>query len=416
MAQQISSGLHWLHIQDPPIVHRDVKSSNVLVTKNWGCKVADFGLSGFHNYLDRDLKGTPSYMAPEVWESESSGIPRDVYAYGIVFWELVFQPNLYTEYGLRWPPEHVMQLETRNERIAELRNVICNGEHPPIPEGTASTLKEFLLSCWAVNPDDRPPLVDAEEDIYSKIHHQVVIENIGGEDFWVQVASDEMEEVPWKTFLESLLNYVNCPDASIREKYCLGQVLVDDFSKEAHVSEETVVTRGNAARFSNWFSYVGKEALVKTVYKLLQKKWFYGDMTKEDIKTILNSAVAGTTTRKKFMMITFSQQLPSEAFTIHYCTGKDGKFQPTKDITKSKDVHNRIARVRAYKSDYPDISSYVKKYLSGYSAPVGNRKYAYIFQESEKSLLNPISHYTPNSAGMNETDAEKEQRALFYGA
>ncbi|KAL4309240.1 hypothetical protein GQ457_01G030020 [Hibiscus cannabinus] len=92
MAMDIARGMNYLHHYNPPIVHRDLKSSNLLVDKNWTVKVGDFGLSRLKHatYLSsRTGKGTPQWMAPEVLRNEPSNEKSDVYSFGVVLWELV---------------------------------------------------------------------------------------------------------------------------------------------------------------------------------------------------------------------------------------------------------------------------------------------------------------------------------------
>ncbi|KAB2014841.1 hypothetical protein ES319_D09G255500v1 [Gossypium barbadense] len=75
MALDVARGMNYLHHCNPPIIHRDLKSSNLLVDKNWIVKVGDFGLSRLKHktYLTTKTgKGTPQWMAPEVLRNEPS--------------------------------------------------------------------------------------------------------------------------------------------------------------------------------------------------------------------------------------------------------------------------------------------------------------------------------------------------------
>ncbi|PSR97894.1 Serine/threonine-protein kinase [Actinidia chinensis var. chinensis] len=91
MALDIARGMNYLHHCNPPIIHRDLKSSNLLVDKNWTVKVGDFGLSRLKHetYLTTKTgKGTPQWMAPEVLRNEQSDEKSDIYSFGVILWEL----------------------------------------------------------------------------------------------------------------------------------------------------------------------------------------------------------------------------------------------------------------------------------------------------------------------------------------
>ncbi|KAI3968756.1 hypothetical protein MKX01_028906 [Papaver californicum] len=93
-ALMAAQGMNYLHRCNPPIIHRDLKSSNLLVDKNWNVKVGDFGLSRLKHatYLSTKMgKGMPQWMAPEVICSEPSDEKSDVYSFGVVLWELATQ-------------------------------------------------------------------------------------------------------------------------------------------------------------------------------------------------------------------------------------------------------------------------------------------------------------------------------------
>ncbi|CAL9759552.1 unnamed protein product [Musa acuminata subsp. burmannicoides] len=91
MALDVARGMNCLHTSVPTIVHRDLKSPNLLVDKNWTVKVCDFGLSRLKHSTflsSKSTAGTPEWMAPEVLRNENSNEKCDVYSFGVILWEL----------------------------------------------------------------------------------------------------------------------------------------------------------------------------------------------------------------------------------------------------------------------------------------------------------------------------------------
>lgn len=80
----IASAFQYLHSFSPKIIHRDLKTRNVLLTDDWHLKLCDFGLCNNPNALI----GTPCYMAPELLNERPFNHKVDVYAYGLFVWEI----------------------------------------------------------------------------------------------------------------------------------------------------------------------------------------------------------------------------------------------------------------------------------------------------------------------------------------
>jgi hypothetical protein len=93
IAMAVARGMHYLHSREPPILHLDLKSPNILVDEKWRTKIADFGMSRvrFSTLASArsEFHGTPEWMAPEMLRAEPYDERADIYSYGVVLWELL---------------------------------------------------------------------------------------------------------------------------------------------------------------------------------------------------------------------------------------------------------------------------------------------------------------------------------------
>lgn len=89
----IARGMDYLHSRKPSIIHRDIKSSNVLITAQGVAKINDFGLARVKTStrsMIRSLVGTVNYQAPELWTANPRYSEKvDVYSTGLVYWEML---------------------------------------------------------------------------------------------------------------------------------------------------------------------------------------------------------------------------------------------------------------------------------------------------------------------------------------
>lgn len=93
MMLDIARGLQYLHERKPSVIHRDCKSSNILITSKGTAKIADFGLAKVKQStrsMVRSLVGTVNWQAPELWVAHPKYNHKvDVYSCACVYWEML---------------------------------------------------------------------------------------------------------------------------------------------------------------------------------------------------------------------------------------------------------------------------------------------------------------------------------------
>jgi mitogen-activated protein kinase kinase kinase 13 len=93
MMLDIARGLEYLHLRKPSVIHRDCKSSNILITAKGTAKIADFGLAKVKQStrsMVRSLVGTVNWQAPELWHAHPKYNHKvDVFSCAMVYWEML---------------------------------------------------------------------------------------------------------------------------------------------------------------------------------------------------------------------------------------------------------------------------------------------------------------------------------------
>ena len=138
-------GMTYLHEQIPPMLHRDLKSLNILVSEAWEGKVADFGGSKRTALVDQSLLtkqhiGTTRWAAPELLNNEDYDEKIDVYSFALIMWEAV----------THMVPWHELQWES------EVANRVASGDRPAIPDHCPKRFRALIRKCWQQDPHKRP--------------------------------------------------------------------------------------------------------------------------------------------------------------------------------------------------------------------------------------------------------------------
>jgi len=143
MALDVSRGMNYLHKSNPVIIHRDLKSHNLLLDEYFKVKICDFGLAKLINAqssAEMTSCGTPAWTAPEVLRNERYTESADIFSFGIVMWELVTREE--PHHGV--PPFQIVFA------------VGTQGIRPTIPSSCPPDIATLIEECWAEAPEDRP--------------------------------------------------------------------------------------------------------------------------------------------------------------------------------------------------------------------------------------------------------------------
>uniref|UniRef100_A0A668A872 Protein kinase domain-containing protein n=1 Tax=Myripristis murdjan TaxID=586833 RepID=A0A668A872_9TELE len=141
-AIQIAKGMHYLHAEAPvKVIHRDLKSRNVVMTADKVLKICDFGASKFLSHTTHmTVVGTFPWMAPEVIQSLPVSETCDTYSYGVVLWEMLTREVPFKGFeGLQ---------------VAWL--VVEKQERLTIPTSCPQSFAELMRKCWQADPKERP--------------------------------------------------------------------------------------------------------------------------------------------------------------------------------------------------------------------------------------------------------------------
>ena len=168
----VADGMMYLHTRTPPIIHRDLKSQNIFITEpqpnHFIAKIGDWGsaravaLSGAKSMTHG--VGTACWLAPEVINYAHFSKDSDVYAFGIVLWEIFTRQDVYEGYS-------AAQI---------ISKVAHEGLRPRVPPG--NICGKLMSECWHQKPSERPGfhrILKKLSKMYAQVKTQVKAEKTG---------------------------------------------------------------------------------------------------------------------------------------------------------------------------------------------------------------------------------------------
>ncbi|XP_024922161.1 receptor-interacting serine/threonine-protein kinase 2 isoform X1 [Cynoglossus semilaevis] len=170
---EIALGVNFLHNMNPPLLHHDLKTQNILLDGEFHVKIADFGLSKWRQLSvsrgsgskPTEMGGTVIYMPPEEYEpskNRRADVKHDMYSYAIIMWEVLSRQIPFEEVT---NPMQIMFSVLRGTRpdtsMASL----------PADIPCRETLIDLMISGWTANPDERPSFLKVLIELEPMVRH-----------------------------------------------------------------------------------------------------------------------------------------------------------------------------------------------------------------------------------------------------
>uniref|UniRef100_A0A7S2F7V9 Protein kinase domain-containing protein n=2 Tax=Octactis speculum TaxID=3111310 RepID=A0A7S2F7V9_9STRA len=189
IAREIATALRYLHERE--IIHRDVKSQNILLDNNWTTKLCDLGVAVA---MDADFRleytgGTECMMAPEQLLGMEYSVPVDIFSMGLVFLELTTLKKVGDASFMERLPNNNFECD-----VDEIRGA-SPADAPP-------SFVELIVQCCDGDPDNRPSADDAVawiEDLEASENLPLTIPPAGGHRSVFEATSNLSSKLVRKT-------------------------------------------------------------------------------------------------------------------------------------------------------------------------------------------------------------------------
>ncbi|THU46471.1 hypothetical protein C4D60_Mb09t05300 [Musa balbisiana] len=191
IALEAALGLEYLHTGcKPPLIHRDVKTTNILLNERLEAKISDFGLSRTfqsdgHSHVSTRVVGTMGYLDPEYYTRNQLSQKSDVYSFGVVLLELITgQPPVVND------PENTHLVEWVRRRLE--KGNIEDVFDPSVPQenavNSAWKVANVALACAAHASSKRPTM----NDVVMQLKESLTLHGNGAKLHFQHLSSEKM--------------------------------------------------------------------------------------------------------------------------------------------------------------------------------------------------------------------------------
>lgn len=161
IALDVAQGLEYLHsFADPPVIHRDVKPSNILLDENMVAKLSDFGISKvareFETHFSTRPAGTVGYIDPQYFLREQLTTASDVYSFGVVLLELISGQKSID--NTRLDDHNLVAWVKSKLNTHGLKSIVDPRLGDEYPEQIYQDIVRLAIDCASFNSKDRPSM------------------------------------------------------------------------------------------------------------------------------------------------------------------------------------------------------------------------------------------------------------------
>ena len=207
----IAAAMAYLHSNH--IIHRDLKPSNILIDEYLCPKISDFGLSKIKHQNSESLtmqstanvKGTPIYISPEIYQNVEYNIESDVYAFAFIMYEIITNEQPFAEC----------------KSVEEIKTKVINGIRPKFPYPISDAYQDLIERCWNQDPSKRPTFDEIVDELQNDPSY--LTDEIEKDDFFQYV--DYIDE--YKKTFDKTKKMIRLEDFIQNKTSSFKQVTVD---------------------------------------------------------------------------------------------------------------------------------------------------------------------------------------------
>ncbi|XP_031247368.1 LRR receptor-like serine/threonine-protein kinase IOS1 [Pistacia vera] len=181
IATEAAQGLEYLHRGcKPPIVHRDIKSTNILLNETFQAKLADFGLSKSfpvegETHVSTKIAGTPGYLDPEYYTSNKLTEKSDVYSFGMVLLEIITGKPVIEKSFER---THISRWVSSMLEKADIRNIVDPKLRGDFGINSVWKAVEIAMACIASTSTNRPTMSRVVTELNESLATEIAFRNV----------------------------------------------------------------------------------------------------------------------------------------------------------------------------------------------------------------------------------------------